>query len=299
MNKGPLLRVRAPAKINLSLRIVGTMPDGYHALRTVLQSLALHDTLTFCERRGPFQLESDDPGCPADETNLVWRAAETIARAAGGTGAPRDIVIRIAKRIPMRAGLGGGSSDAAAALRGFATLWGVQIPPERMHAMAAALGADVPFFLEGGTALGLDRGDLVFPLIDAPAAWTTLVLPPFGISTREAYGWWDAASTAARRIGLQTSAQRSASRTSAGFGPVNDLQAPVERHHPEIGRIVSALVRRGARHAAMSGSGSAVFGLFPTRIAAQRAALALAAKSRRTLVTRTVDRVKYQTLAAP
>lgn len=288
----PLLRVRAPAKVNLSLRIVGAALEGYHALRTVFQSVALHDTLTFLERPGPFRLECDDPVCPIDETNLVWRAAETIARAAGGAGAPRDIVIRIAKRIPMQAGLGGGSSDAAAALRGFAALWRVRIPHGRMRAMASALGADVPFFLEGGTALGLDRGDVLFPLIDAPAAWVTLVLPSFGVSTREAYGWWEASV-----------APRGSQRSRGSLGSfvdevVNDLQPAVARRHPEIGRIVGALSRQGASRAAMSGSGSAVFGLFQTRIAAEHAARAVATRSRRTLVTRTVNRVKYQILAA-
>jgi 4-diphosphocytidyl-2-C-methyl-D-erythritol kinase len=291
MSAEPLLRVRAPAKINLSLRIVGSAPDGYHALRTIFQSVALHDTLTFRERSGPFQLACDDPACPADETNLVWRAAEMIARAAGAAGAPRDIAIRIAKRIPMQAGLGGGSSNAAAALRGFEALWGVRIPPARMHAMAAALGADVPFFLDGGTVLGLDRGDEVYPLVDAPAAWVTLVLPAFGVSTRDAFGWWH------RSHGSQRSPGSRGSQGSAA-DVLNDLEAVVVRHHPEIGRIVAALRRQGASRAAMSGSGSAVFGLFPTRIAADAAARALATRSRRTVVTRTVNRVKYQTLAA-
>jgi 4-diphosphocytidyl-2-C-methyl-D-erythritol kinase len=297
MRAEPLLRVRAHAKINLSLRIVGSAPDGYHALRTVFQSVALHDTLTFRERSGPFRLECDDPACPADETNLVWRAAEMIARAAGAAGAPRDIAIRLAKRIPMQAGLGGGSSDAAAALRGFAALWGVRIPHARMHAMAAALGADVPFFLDGGTALGLDRGDEVYPLVDAPAAWVTLVLPGFGVSTRDAFGWWDHHAGSRDSAGSRGSA-RSRGAHGAGADVLNDLEAVVVRHHPEIGRIVAALRRQGAGRAAMSGSGSAVFGLFPTRIAADRAARALATRSRRTVVTRTVNRVKYQTLAA-
>jgi 4-diphosphocytidyl-2-C-methyl-D-erythritol kinase len=287
--KATLLRVRAPAKINRSLRIVGTAADGYHDLRTVFQSLALHDTLTFRERSGPFGLECDDPACPTDERNLVWRAAEAIARAAGGAGAPRDIVIRLAKRIPMQSGLGGGSSDAAATLRGFASLWGVDVPRDRLHALAASLGADVPFFLEGGTALGLDRGDLLFGLLDAPAAWVTLVLPAFGVSTKDAYGWWDSH----RSRGSQGSCG-----SQAGVDEVNDLQAAVVSRHPEIGRIVSALLRRGARHAAMSGSGSAVFGLFSSRRAAEDAARALAGRSRRTMVTRTANRVNYQRLAA-
>jgi 4-diphosphocytidyl-2-C-methyl-D-erythritol kinase len=290
--KATLLRVRAPAKINRSLRIVGTAADGYHDLRTVFQSLALHDTLTFRERSGPFGLECDDPACPTDERNLVWRAAEAIARAAGGAGAPRDIVIRLAKRIPMQSGLGGGSSDAAATLRGFASLWGVDVPRDRLHALAASLGADVPFFLEGGTALGLDRGDLLFALIDAPAAWVTLVLPAFGVSTKDAYGWWDSH----RSRGSQGSWGSRGSQ--AGVDEVNDLQAAVVSRHPEIGRIVSALLRQGARHAAMSGSGSAVFGLFSSRRAAEDAARALAGRSRRTMVTRTANRVNYQRLAA-
>ncbi|HWF83296.1 MAG TPA: hypothetical protein VG222_00525, partial [Vicinamibacterales bacterium] len=183
--------------------------------------------------------------------------------------------------------------------RGFAALWGVKIPRERMRTMAAALGADVPYFLEGGTALGLERGDLLFALVDAPAAWVTLVLPAFGVSTREAYGWWDASVAAGRSRVRRRLSDTPASRDRAvSEEGVNDLQAPVVRHHPEIGRIVSALRDQGAGHAAMSGSGSAVFGLFSSRIAAEAAACALTTRSRRTMVTRTVNRVKYQTLAA-
>jgi 4-diphosphocytidyl-2-C-methyl-D-erythritol kinase len=288
-----LLSVRAPAKINLSLRVLRRTAGGYHELRTILQSIALHDTLTFEAGSGPFRLECDDLGCPADRTNLVWRAAETMVRAAGGRGVPRDIIIRIAKRIPMQAGLGGGSSDAAAALRGFAALWRVKIPDARMHAMAAALGADVPFFLEGGTVLGLERGDRVFPLIDRPRAWVTLVIPSFGVSTREAYGWFDEARSARR------DRRRPAPARAGLHEPANDLQPAVVRRHPEIGRIAAALRREGAIEAAMSGSGSAVFALFETRAAAVRAATALAGRSRRTLVTRTLNRVQYQALAAP
>jgi 4-diphosphocytidyl-2-C-methyl-D-erythritol kinase len=288
-----LLSVRAPAKINLSLRVLRRTAGGYHELRTILQSIALHDTLTFEAGSGPFRLECDDLACPADRTNLVWRAAETMVRAAGGRGAPRDIIIRIAKRIPMQAGLGGGSSDAAAALRGFAALWRLKIPDAEMQAMAAGLGADVPFFLEGGRVLGLERGDRLFPLIDPPRAWVTLVIPSFGVSTKDAYAWLD-------ETGPARHDRRQAGR--AGAGPderANDLQAAVVRRHPEIGRIAAALRREGATEAAMSGSGSAVFAIFRTRSAAERAARALARPSRRTLVTRTLNRVQYQALAAP
>lgn len=309
----PLLRVHAPAKINLSLRVLGVAADGDHELRTVFQSIDLHDTLTFRERTGPFSLSSDDVTCPTDDTNLAWRAADTIARAAGSAGPPRDIEIHIAKRIPMAAGLGGGSSDAAAVLRGFAALWGVRVPPERMRAMAAALGADVPFFLEGGTVLGVERGDRLFRLVDQRPAWVALLVPPFGVSTKEAYAWHDEMvrlpPSTRRGFGATGKADTSETRgvvaaVVSGFRGTdlpetgNDLQPAVALRHPEIDEIVSELTRAGAAYAAMSGSGSAVFGLFGTRAAAARAAKAAASRGRgRAVVTRFVNRVRYQTLA--
>src|SRR5438034_4818861 len=147
--------VKAFAKINLTLRVLGVRADGYHDLRTMFQSVSLHDTLTFCSARGAFGIECDDPGCPTDRTNLVWRAAEAVWRAAGHRGRPTDVQVRIVKRIPLQAGLGGGSSDAAATIRGLASLWHVDLASGGLHAIARTLGADVPFFLKGGTALGL------------------------------------------------------------------------------------------------------------------------------------------------
>jgi 4-diphosphocytidyl-2-C-methyl-D-erythritol kinase len=179
----------------------------------------------------------------------------------------------------MAAGLGGGSSDAAAALRALAKVW--RIEEARLPELAKSLGADVPYFLEGGAVLGLERGDLLFPLIDRPSSWVTVVIPSFGISTKDAFGWFDADRP-----------------PHAGAEGLNDLQAPVVRRHPEIGRIVSALRRVGASHSAMSGSGSAVFGLFDTRTAAVRAASAVAASAHRTLVTRTLGRAEFRRLAA-
>src|SRR2546425_11633206 len=183
------MRVRAFAKINLSLRVLGTRADGYHELRTIFQSIALHDTLTIRGERGPFHLACDDPNCPDDHANLIWRAAERVWRAAGRRGAPRDVTVDLRKRIPMQGGLGGGSSDAAAAVRAFARLW--RVDADRARAIGAELGADVPYFFEGGTVLGLERGDLLFPLVDPPPAWVVLVLPNFGVSTKDAFAWWD------------------------------------------------------------------------------------------------------------
>jgi 4-diphosphocytidyl-2-C-methyl-D-erythritol kinase len=273
------LRARAHAKINLSLRVLGSRPDGYHELRTVFQSLALHDTLTIRRTRGPFTLTCDDPGCPADRTNIVAIAAGRLWKAAGKRGAPRGIAIHIAKRIPVRAGLGGGSSDAAAAIRLLGRMW--RIDGVRQRAIGARLGADVPYFFEGGTVLGVERGDCVFPLVDRPSSWVVLVLPSFGVSTKEAFGWFD-------RQG----------RRRAGKERDNDLEQVVGQHHPEIPRLVRALEKAGASQAAMTGSGSTVFGLFSRRNAAVDAAAALLGGGRRALVTRTLDRESYQRLAA-
>lgn len=291
--------VPAFAKINLTLRVLGARDDGYHAVRTVLQSLELHDTLTFHPARGLFRIECDHPACPTGRTNLVWRAADLVWRAAGRPSVPRGVVVRIAKRIPLQSGLGGGSSDAAAAIRGLSRLWRLDLPRERLQTIAARLGADVPFFLEGGTALGLERGDLVFPLLDQPTAWVTLALPPFGVSTREAYGWFDEAGRNRRAEALRYRSHSKALGVLSVIGEssgiplsewANDLEAPVARRHPEIARLTGHLRQFGAFHAAMSGSGSAVYGLFDTRAGAQAAGRGLAGRGCRTILTRTLNR---------
>jgi 4-diphosphocytidyl-2-C-methyl-D-erythritol kinase len=304
----PLARVRAFAKINRSLEVLGVRPDGFHELRTVFQSIALHDTIAIRAVPGALRLTCDDPACPTDRNNLVWRAAEEVWKAAGRRGVPRDVSIHLTKRIPLQAGLGGGSSDAAAVLRAFGRLW--RVNPGRVRAIGSALGADIPYFFEGGTALGLDRGDRLFPLIDAPRAWVVLVIPSFGVSTKEAFAWWD--RDGARR--LQASASRSAkappslaSRSQASARQAfalqkrrltNDLQGVVAKRHPAIGRLVRALEQAGASHAAMSGAGSAVFGLFSTRAGAERATSLVSKRGSRTIVTKTVDRATCQALAA-
>ena len=252
------MRVRAFAKINRSLRVLGTRADGYHELRTIFQSIALHDTLTIRAIRGPFRLTCDDPACPADDTNLIARAAAAMWKAAGGRrGAPRGVAIDLEKRIPMQAGLGGGSSDAAAALRALAKRW--RVGDAKVRDAAAALGADVPYFLEGGAVLGLERGDLLFPLAE-PARRGSCSCSRTSASARRT-----------RSGGSTRDGPRDAAASDTKDEMVNDLEAPVVARHPEIGRIISALRRSGASQAAMSGSGSAVFGLFSSRPAALRA----------------------------
>jgi 4-diphosphocytidyl-2-C-methyl-D-erythritol kinase len=297
--------VKAFAKINLTLRVLGVREDGYHTLRTVFQSLALHDTLTFHAASGAFRIGCDDPACPTDRLNLVWRAAEAVWGAAGRRGRPRDAAVQIAKRIPLQSGMGGGSSDAAAAIRGLAALWRVDLSRERRQAIAASLGADVPFFLVGGTALGLDRGDLLFPLIDQPPTWVTLAIPPFCVSTKEAYGWFDQTARGAgiaRRHGPRGLGRRPAAPPArlpalpeSEWG--NDLEQPVARRHPEIARLSAGFRTHGAQYAAMSGSGSTVFGLFLSRATAEAAARALARCGCRTLVARALTQQRFEELS--
>jgi 4-diphosphocytidyl-2-C-methyl-D-erythritol kinase len=283
------MRVRAFAKINLSLHVLGARSDGYHELRTIFQSIALHDTLTFTATRGALQLTCADPAFPPGENNLIWQAAAVMWKAAGRRGDPRGLSIDVRKRIPMAGGLGGGSTDAAATLRALARLW--RVGEATVRDAAAALGADVPFFLEGGTVLGLNRGDLLFPLIDRPAQWVVLVFPAFGVSTVQAFAWFDQ-----RAVAAEPRVRRRAD-TVGPYGTGNDLEAPVVAQHPEIGRIISALKRLGASDAAMSGSGSTVFGLFSSRTKAARAAARMASASRRAVLTKTLNRQRYQRLA--
>jgi 4-diphosphocytidyl-2-C-methyl-D-erythritol kinase len=286
-------RVSALAKINLTLRVLGKRRDGYHDLRTIFQSVALHDTLTIRRERGPFRLECGDPALPCDRTNLIWQAADAVWKASGRRGAPRDLVVAVVKRIPISAGLGGGSSDAAAALTAFARLW--RLDRARLPALAAALGADVPYFLEGGTVLGLERGDLLFPLIDYPSRWVTLVIPGYRVNTEDAFEWYDRDTRA--RVVPRPVVRRPAGGAFHGGEPRNDLEGSVGRRHPDILRIVVGLCRAGAIDAAMTGSGSAVFGLFDSRALAARAAVEFARSTRHTLVTRTVGRDEYRVLA--
>jgi 4-diphosphocytidyl-2-C-methyl-D-erythritol kinase len=208
--------------------------------------------------------------------------------------------VSLIKRIPAQAGLGGGSSDAAAALRALDELWRTRLDPDALHDIAAALGADVPYFLTGGSALGVGRGDRVFALPDWPSVWLALVQPSFGVSTREAYAWLD------RDRRIDRHPRRAIRNGWATLGWAlppgeagNDFERPVGRRHPAIVRLLRGLARCGAVHAAMSGSGAAVFGVFRSRAAAASAALAMAAPQQPAIVTRTIGRREYADRARP
>lgn len=289
--------VRAHAKVNLDLRVLGARPDGYHELRTVFQSIDLHDSLVCAARPGAFTVVCRTAGVPLDSTNLVWVAAVRLWTALGRAGEPRDTRISIEKAIPVAAGLGGGSADAAAALLALARLWG-GAPVTLLREVAAEVGADVPFFLSGGTALGLGRGEEIYPLVDLPQHWVVIVRPPYGVSTAEAYAWYDEDRAAGLREPRELQVLPVPWPTRAAQ-MINDLEPPVVRRHPEIGALKTALRDAGAVAAAMSGSGSAVFGLFRSRAAARRLLRPLSKGGARALLTRTLSRAELERRARP
>jgi 4-diphosphocytidyl-2-C-methyl-D-erythritol kinase len=288
---------RAHAKVNLDLRVLGTRPDGFHELRTVFQTIELHDTLVSVERPGPFTVKCRMPGVPLDEDNLVYRAAAGLWKALGRPGPPKDVVVTIDKRIPIQAGLGGGSADAAAALLALARLWG-GAPLTMLREVGTAIGADVAFFLSGGTALGLGLGEEIYPLVDLPPHWIVVVRPPFGVSTAEAYSWYDDDRAAGLKETRELQMLPVPWPTRAAQ-MINDLEPPVLRRHPEITTLKAALREAGAVASAMSGSGSAVFGLFRSRAAAARCVKPLSKGGNQALLTRTISRAGYERRARP
>ena len=288
------VQVRAPAKINLDLRVLRRRPDGFHAVATILQSVALHDTLSTTVRRGPLTVRSAASWVPRDRDNLVWTAAAALWRAVGRSGDPDGLAVSIRKRVPAAAGLGGASSDAASALRALRLWWAPSANPRLLEEVAADVGSDVPFFLRGGTVAATGRGERMRRLPALERYWVVLAVPGFGVWTADAYRWWD------------LDAQDAGGRTVAGpagwrrdLGRLrNDLEAPVARRHPEIGALAARLRAAGALRAAMTGSGSVVFGLFASRARAILARRALNAGAGRALLTRTLDASACARLAA-
>jgi 4-diphosphocytidyl-2-C-methyl-D-erythritol kinase len=291
--------VRAHAKINLDLRVLGTRPDGFHELRTVFQALALNDTIECVPRPGPFAIECQTAGVPLDRSNLVWRAAESLWRSLRRLGPVKDMLVRLHKRIPLQGGLGGGSTDAAATLVALSHAWRVPLRPNQFVDVAATLGADVPFFLSGGTALGLGRGDEIYPLADLPRHWVVLLIPGFGVATVDAYGWYDDERDPARGPIVREAQYVPGPWPSRAAQMINDLEAPIARHHPEIEQMKIALRRAGALAAAMSGSGSTVFGLFQKRRDAVLAVERLSGFGWRVILTESLGRGDYSRRSRP
>src|SRR5579864_373364 len=267
------VRVPAYAKVNLRLDVLGRRADGYHELRTIFQAISLHDTLVLETKREPgIELRiagnSELAGEPGRD-NLVYRAIHQLARE---IGLERGVRAVLTKRIPVGRGLGGGSSDAAAALLGLLRLTGKRIAAARLLAIASGLGADVPFFLQGGRALGIGRGDEIYPLPDL-ARRQVLVISPHDIAvpTKDAYQWLseeltngDGPTKLMRFCALCWSPQ--------GGALSNDFEAAVFPRYPRLAAIKRELLQQGAAEASLAGSGSAVFGIFQHPAKARRAA---------------------------
>jgi 4-diphosphocytidyl-2-C-methyl-D-erythritol kinase len=289
------IRLRAFAKINLGLRLLAKRPDGFHEIRTVYQTIALHDRLKISLSKAGegIRLECDNPEIPRGDENLVYRACDLWRRAAGFRG---GVQARLEKIIPAGSGLGGASSDAAATLEGLERLTGEKLPLRQRFSLAAQLGSDVPLFLLGGRVLGCGRGDEVYPLPDLPPRKCLVVFPGFPISTVEAY----------REAGLRLTSQgkvRSIGDVGAwpqfpllNWGPAeNDFERVVFARWPELARLKRLLIRAGAEIASLTGSGSAVYGVFESTRQLLRASKVIP-KGWPQFRSRTLSRADYRRL---
>ena len=286
------VRLPAFAKINLCLHVIGRRPDAFHELRTIFQAIRLHDTLELARTKSAgISLEIDGAELSPGPDNLVHRAIADISSKVGFRG---GVHARLEKHIPIARGLGGGSSDAAAALIGMLRLTGAKLPLAALIEIAAGLGADVPFFLFGGRALAVNRGDEIYPLPDVPKR-TILVVSPkdIGVSTKDAYQWVSEELTnRSEPPKIWGFCALCWSRQGAGLS--NDFEKPVFRRHPRLGEIRAGLLQGGAADAALAGSGSAVFGVFRNPARARRTARSFPEDS--VFVVPTLSRKEYARL---
>lgn len=261
------MECRACAKLNLYLDITGTLPDGYHQLRSVMQSITLWDVVDV-EAADVITLSVDKPYVPTDERNTAYKAAKAFFAASGIDGGAD---IKIKKRIPVGAGMAGGSADAAAVLNLLNIIYGLPLNQERLAEVAASVGADVPFCLEGGTMLCEGKGEILTPLPRLRRCGIVVVKPAFSVSTRTAYAMFDELGGDCPPIDGILSALKNRDLHAVCQAMGNDLEKCIALKYPEIDLIKRQLLDAGAIGAMMTGSGSAVFGIFKDRESAARA----------------------------
>ena len=328
--------VRSFAKINIGLCIGRLRPDGFHELRTVYQTIALHDIIRVEVKRGTgIEILCSDPRVPRDDSNTCSRIVDKAMAALKARG---RVVVNIEKRLPVRGGLGGASSNAIAALVALERVLKKQWPwPEKLR-IAAAVGSDLPLFLIGGTVLGAGRGEEVYPVRDLPSMACVIATPEIAVSTPKAFRDWDAtfeqperrviSTAAAAKLTLSHGSDRitesgralsawlgrqyegrirnlsgvpAGGRGRAGnplldlvrTGIENDFEQVVFPQYPELREVKSVLLRAGAFYASLSGSGSASYGLFESRITAEKAATRLRNRGVPAQVTTTMTRQQY------
>jgi 4-diphosphocytidyl-2-C-methyl-D-erythritol kinase len=324
------IAIRCFAKINLGLKIGALRADGFHELRTIYQTLALHDGVRVEVQSGSgIEIRCNDPRVPLDETNTCYKAAERALKAAK---ASTKVIIQIDKRLPVQGGMGAGSSNAAAAIVGLERALGTEIPAAEKMRIAAEVGSDVPLFLIGGTVLGVGRGEEVYPLQDLPPMHLVVVTPPIAMSTPKAFARWDelvareAALTGAGATGTinkfsqavdawleervfsrAVSASEPASGVPAAGGDraetllldlvragiENDFERVVFSEYPDLREVKRVLQREGAHYASLSGSGSTLYGVFGSGEEAQAAAARMSASGHAAVATTTLTRAEY------
>ena len=267
------LKVFSPAKINLYLRILGKRPDGYHELETVMLPLDFGDEIALQLSTTGLTMECDQPCLPTDDSNIALRAAKLLAEHSG-TDAGARITLR--KRTPLAAGLGGGSSNAAAVLTGLNRLWNLKVSGEELHSLAARLGSDVNFFLGQGAALCHGRGERIEPVACKFSGSILLVNPGFCILTKWAYETWAKAAAESRltanppEVSLLLRALAEDDLAVVTQHLFNSLEIPSIRKFPVLGLIKKAMCENGAAGALMSGSGATLFGLFANKADAEQ-----------------------------
>lgn len=313
--------VRSFAKINLGLAIGSRRPDGFHDLRTVYQTVGLHDVLKIDATRGVgIEIRCKDSRVPTDETNTCWRVAERVLRALKQRS---KIVLSIDKRLPVQGGIGGGSSNAIATMIGIEKVLKAALSGQERLRIASEVGSDLPLFLIGGTVLGCGRGEEVWALPDLPTWEIVIATPNVGVSTPDAFRRWDelvADNGKLTDTGLSDRISvfsRSAFEWLAGVpttgvptkkggdraetllldlvraGIENDFERVVFPEYPELRDVKRVLEREGADFASLSGSGSTVFGLFRSRAAAEKAAERLVSEGIPAQATQLLSREQY------
>ena len=326
------ITVRSFAKVNLGLGIGPRRADGFHELRTVYQTIALHDAIRVHITRGAgIEIRCEDPRVPKDESNTCYRIAERVMQALRAKG---RVVIEIEKRLPVQGGLGGASGNGVAVMLAMERALGKELSGAKKMEIAAEVGSDLPLFLVGGTVLGVGRGEEVYPLADLPATACVIATPEMGISTPKAFAEWDGMiskltptdpSDRMVELGRELSAwlsswsqggvKRSKAKTGKGVtgvpgnrgrgraetllldlvrtGIENDFERVVFPQYPELREVKQKLEGAGAGYASLSGSGSATYGLFESRAAAEKTAATLRKSGVPAVATTTLTRPQY------
>ena len=281
------MKIKSFAKVNLGLEVIGKREDNYHEIKTVFQTIDFYDVLEFKARAdNAIHLQGNDESIPWSEENLIYKAVLLLREHFNN---PRGVEICVSKNIPSGKGLGGGSSNAAMTLYALNELWELGLKKNELMSLGRKLGADVPYFLEGGLCLGLGRGDEIIPFDDIPPFSCILVLPDFSILTASVYGQVRTSSLTSGNKGSKISRFLDGRDLSI---LENNLEETVLIQYPQLQRIKSLLCNLGSELSLISGTGSAVFGLFPKKDIAERAFEKLK-KRGPSLLVETLSRERY------